>query len=185
METIKVPLDLLKKNGLTINEYILLYDIINQYQYSDLIDNAISTLFSLQKKGFIKLQGTKDIILRSKAVELFELNEDYFEKWLKTYPTMVKKRYGGKRALSPAKSDTILGKALRVKWKNLFKKDIESQKKAIEVLEAQIRDATRSGDLEYMVEARRWLNEGYHEKYSFLIEENNNDDISYESEDYM
>ena len=41
-----------------------------------------------------------------------------------------------------------------------------------------------SGDLEYMVEAARWLNEGYHEKYSYLLD-NDTGTNKYENEDYM
>lgn len=184
METLKIPLDLLKTNGLSINEYVVLYDIIHQYEYSDFIDNAVQTLFSLQNKGFIKLENTNEIILREKTIELFDTETDYFLEWLNTYPTHVKKSSGGKRALSPSGQNTILGKKLKAKWKSVFKKDIESQKKAIEVLRLQVKDATKNGDLEYMVEAGRWLNEGYHEKYSFLAEAATEEDITYESEDY-
>ena len=35
-----------------------------------------------------------------------------------------------------------------------------------------------------MVEATRWLNEGYHEKYSYLIDQDKGDNL-YENEDYM
>ena len=54
----------------------------------------------------------------------------------------------------------------------MFKKDIRAQEKAIGVLERQISADTKSGDMEYFVEASRWLNEGYHEKYSYLLDEN-------------
>ena len=36
-----------------------------------------------------------------------------------------------------------------------------------------------------MVEARRWLNEGYHEKYSFLVDDGIVPENKYSNEDYM
>ena len=66
----------------------------------------------------------------------------------------------------------------------IFKKDTGKQRQAIDVLALQVKDMKRSGDLEYMVEAARWLNEGYHEKYSYLLESNTNNN-KYENEDYM
>ena len=105
-------------------------------------------------------------------------------KWLKAYPTSVKKKFGGNRALSPADPDTILGQKLRKKWEQIFKKDVKKQEDAIRVLELEVKDKTKSGDLEYMVEATRWLNEGFHEKYSYLLDQDRGDNM-YANEDYM
>ena len=49
--------------------------------------------------------------------------------------------------------------------------------------DADVAARTKSGELEFMVEATRWLNEGYHEKYSFLLEEDVHE--AYSNEDYM
>jgi len=186
MDNITLPMDSIKENGLTINEYLLLYDVVNQYSISNLLGNGaiIPTLLSLEKKGFVKLNNN-EIFLREKASVLFSVKEDLFVKWLNTYPTMVKKRHGGKRSLSPASADTILGKRLAKKWKVMFKSDIKAQEKAILVLEVEVRDKRRSGDLEYMVEASRWLNEGYHEKYSFLVDDGIVPENKYSNEDYL
>lgn len=183
MDNITLPIDNIVENGLSISEYLVLYDISNGYIISGLIDNSVTTLVSLEKKGFVKLSN-EQVFLREKASIFFAVNDDYFVQWLEIYPTMVKKKYGGKRALSPASADTILGKRLSKKWKQVFKKDIEAQKKAIKVLELEVLDKTKSGDLEYMVEATRWLNEGYHEKYSYLLDQDTGTN-QYENEDYM
>lgn len=66
----------------------------------------------------------------------------------------------------------------------IFKKDIVAQENAIKVLELQLEDMKKSGDLEFMVEATRWLNEGYHEKYSYLLDDDHSEN-QYKNEDYL
>tara|TARA_R110000787_G_scaffold24030_5_gene68499 strand:- start:8577 stop:9128 length:552 start_codon:yes stop_codon:yes gene_type:complete len=183
MDNIVLPIDDIVKNGLSINEYLLLYDISNTSIISGLINCGITELVSLEKKGFIKILKDK-VYLRDKASVFFVETEDHFVTWLNIYPTMVKKTHGGKRALSPASATTILGRKLAKKWNQVFKKDVEAQLDAIKVLELEVKDKTKSGDLEYMVEAARWLNEGYHEKYSYLLDEDTGTN-KYENEDYM
>ena len=186
MDDITLPMDSIKENGLTINEYMLLYDIVNQYSISKFLNakDILPTLTSLEGKGFVKFINN-EVFLRDKASALFTKRGDLFVRWLEIYPTSVKKRHGGKRALSPGSADTILGKKLSVKWKSVFKGDIAAQEKAIQVLEIEVKDKTKSGDLEYMVEASRWLNEGYHEKYSFLVDDGIVPENNYSNEDYL
>lgn len=183
MDNITIPVDDVVKHGLTINEYLMLYNVATNGSISGLIDNTFPALAGLEQKGFIKLADGQ-IHLRDKASVFFAQDDSLFLKWLKTYPTAVQRKYGGKRALSPANADTILGKRLQRKWKQVFKNNVEKQELAIRVLELQIQQDTRSGQLEYFVEATRWLNEGYHEKYSYLVEEERAPS-SYDNEDYM
>ena len=183
MDNITIPIDSVVENGLLINEYLVLYNIANGESITGLIECGVQTLTELEKKGFIKLIGSQ-IHLREKSLIFFAINDDLFLQWLEIYPTMVKRRHGGKRALSPASADTILGKRLEKKWRSIFKRDIEAQQQAIRVLELQVKDMNKSGDLEYMVEAARWLNEGYHEKYSYLLDSDTGPNL-YENEDYM
>ncbi len=183
LDNITLPIDDIVKNDISINEYLLLYNVANNNVISGLLNNILQSLVSLEKKGFIKIMD-EQIFLREKAAVFFADDSDLFLKWLATYPTTVKRKFGGKRALSPASVDTILGKRLQRKWQIVFKKDIEAQKKAIRVLELQIKEDTKSGSLEYFVEATRWLNEGYHEKYSYLIEQDTGENL-YANEDYL
>jgi hypothetical protein len=184
MNKIVITLEVLQKQGLTINEYLVLYNIVNDYSISTFLDYGFKELISLEDKGFVKLIG-HDIHLRDKTTSLFSINEtDLFAKWLKTYPVKVTKKFGGSRSLSPASDDTILGQKLKKKWSLIFKKDVKAQEKAIKVLEYQLEDMKKSGDLEYMVEAARWLNEGYHEKYSYLVDEGRSPN-KYKNEDYL
>ena len=186
MKTIIIDLDLLKKIDLNINEYLILYDIANNYSISSIFNYNTTDLLSLQEKAFIKLTEN-DIYLRAKANSIFSVNEDLFKEWLELYPTNVKKKDGGTRALSPSTVDTILGNKLKTKWNTIFKKDRDKQLFAIKVLRAEIESKRKSGDLEYMVEAYRWLNEGFHEKFSYLVESNEKeeDNKRYESEDWI
>lgn len=182
MEEIRIDLKLLSKHELNINEYLILLDIVNDHKISSLFNYGIKELIQLEKKGFIKLTSS-EIHLRAKSEELFNTNEDLFLKWLLEYPIKVNKKYGGTRALSPASEETILGKKLKNKWKAVFKGDKEKQEKAIKVLERHVQMLRASGDLEFMPEAHRWLNEGFHEKYEYLLEEN--ESKSYNEEDFM
>jgi len=183
MDDITIPVKKVVEQGLSISEYLALYNIANNFSINGLISSSVKVLVSLENKGFIKMADNQTY-LRSKANAFFSVNEDHFTEWLNTYPTMVARKHGGKRALSPAGADTILGKKLRAKWDRIFKKDAQEQLKAIKVLELQVKDMRKSGDIEYMVEATRWLNEGYHEKYSYLLE-NDTGTNKYENEDYM
>ena len=185
MDKIVIPMDILKENDLNINEYLILFNLANKYCISNNFDYDMEQLVRLEKKGFIKISPDK-IFLREKTENIFSISKDLFLTWLSIYPVKVKKtRSQGSRALSPAGDDTILGRNLRAKWDRIFKKNIEAQENAIKVLELQLKDMKKSGDLEYMVEATRWLNEGYHEKYSYLLDENHPDIQKYENEDYL
>lgn len=182
-ENITIDIQSLSKHGININEYLTLFDVANSNNISMIFNYGLSEIESLEKKGLIKISEGR-IHLRGNAFELFNKNDDLFEDWLKIYPINVKKKHGGSRALSPASVDTILGKKLKAKWAITFKKDTEKQYQAIAVLRAYIRDLEKSGDLEYAVEAHRWLNEGFHEKYAYLVKEDEEIDI-YKNEDYI
>lgn len=185
IDNLTIPIKKIVENNLSINEYMILYSISNKGNLQGLVEMGIENISKLEGKGFIKI-ADGNLHLRDKAQIFFSEDNDLFVKWLDTYPTMVNKRNGGKRALSPASRDTILGKKLESKWNMVFRKDIEAQKEAIRVLELMVTDATRSGDLEYFVEATRWLNEGYHEKYSYLLDSPlNGVSRKYDNEDYM
>ena len=183
MDKLVIPIALLKDVGLTINEYLILFNLANKHCISEEFSYTLDELVELEKKGFIKLTS-EGVFIRDKAEVLFSVKRDLFEDWLLAYPTNVKKKFGGSRALSPSKVDTMLGKRLKKKWNSIFKKNIEAEEKAIKVLQLQVKQMEKSGDLEYMVEATRWLNEGYHEKYSYLLDQDMGTN-KYENEDYL
>jgi hypothetical protein len=183
MEDMTIPVGKIVENNMSINEYLLLYNIANGFVISGLLDTSVDALSELETKGFIKISNN-GVFLRDKASVFFAVNDDLFISWLRVYPTSVTKAHGGNRALSPASADTILGKKLRKKWDLIFKKNILKQELAIKVLKLEVLDKTKSGDLEYMVEAARWLNDGYHEKYAYLLDQEKSEN-KYNNEDYM
>ncbi len=184
MTNITIDFEVLKKFDLNINEYLVLYDIVNEYSISSMLNYGHKDLIELERKAFIKI--TEDgIHLRAKSEKIFSNKEDYFAEWLKVYPTTVKKKFGGTRTLSPSSLDSILANKLRKKWDQIFKKNINNQLLAIKVLKAEVADKTKSGDLEYMVEATRWLNEGFHEKMEHLLDKMTEASKDYNSEDWL
>lgn len=170
MERITIDLELIRKHGLTINEYLTLYNIA----CPGCIDNDYiprsSDLTKLEKKGYVKIMP-EGVILREKTNDFFGRKTDYFLKWLNAYPIRVRRSNGGSRVLSPASDETIEGRKLRKKWDTMFRGKPHEEEKAILVLEAEVKMRKKSNDLEFMVEAARWLNGGYHEKYAYLLEE--------------
>jgi hypothetical protein len=183
MDDITIPVGKIVENKMSINEYLILYNIANGLVITGVLDTSLESLSRLESKGFIKISND-GVFLRDKASVFFAINDDLFIKWLREYPTSVQKSHGGNRALSPASADTILGTKLRKKWDLIFKKNILKQELAIRVLKLEVLDKTKSGDLEYMVEAARWLNDGYHEKYAYLLDQEKSEN-KYSNEDYM
>lgn len=170
MDNITIDFALLKSNDLSISEYLSLYNAVCPGCISEMYIDRLEDIDQLQSKGFLKVTST-GVILREKAKDLFKVKEDNFLIWLNKYPIRVKKSHGGSRHLSPASDETIEGKKLRSKWNKLFRNNPTGELKAIKVLELEVAMRIKSNDLEYMVEAMRWLNGGYHEKYEYLIEE--------------
>jgi hypothetical protein len=170
INSITIDFKVLNQNKLSINEYLTLYDLVCPDCINDHYRTSTVDIVNLEKKGLIKLTASGTVI-REKARKMFRLDEDYFLQWLNAYPIRVIKSRGGSRVLSPAKADTIEGRKLRKKWQTLFVGNPEEEQKAIKVLEAEVAMRTKSHDLEYMVEATRWLNGGYHEKMEYLLEE--------------
>tara|TARA_R100000541_G_scaffold31874_2_gene40687 strand:- start:647 stop:1219 length:573 start_codon:yes stop_codon:yes gene_type:complete len=170
VDSVIINFDVLKSNNLSINEYLTLYDLVCPDCITDHYRTSSIDVINLEKKGLIKLTEAGTVI-REKARKMFRLDEDYFLKWLTAYPVRVVKSTGGSRVLSPAKADTIEGRKLRKKWQALFVGNPEAEEKAIKVLELEVAMRIKSKDLEYMVEATRWLNGGYHEKMEYLLEE--------------
>tara|TARA_R110002012_G_C11549172_1_gene602276 strand:- start:532 stop:1098 length:567 start_codon:yes stop_codon:yes gene_type:complete len=170
MEKITIDFAVLSKEGLSINEYLTLYNLVCPECINNMFRHEDRDLMSIQDKGFIKITS-KEIFIREKAKEMFMVKEDLFLKWLLAYPIRVMKSHGGSRVLSPKTDDTIAGKELRKKWNKIFKGNPAGELKAIEVLKAEVAMRIKANDLEFMVEANRWLNGGYHEKYEYLLDE--------------
>jgi len=171
MKSITIDFNFLEEEKLNINEYLILYNLANKNIIEKRIQYDENDLYYLEKRGWLKLIDGK-VILRQNTIEKFIPKKDHFLTWLLDYPIKVNKSNGGSRHLSPASDETILGRQLRKKWESIFKgKPINKQQEAIDILNAHVKMMKKSGDLEYMVEATRWLNAGYYEQYAYLLTE--------------
>jgi len=161
-------LDNLILNNLNINEYLYLYNL--SLKDADKIKDLYKLITNinedlLQDKGFIKI--TEDeIILRQKALDMFNPPE-LFYKFLSTFP--IKTPSG--RYLSPAGTTGIAVSNLKKKWKATFKNKQNLEKKAILVLEAELKWRKQSNNLEYIHNCETWLNQADFEKYEYLLDD--------------
>lgn len=162
------------KLGLFINEYLdlkYLYclkkstepEFTDNYQEPDIIH--------YENKGYIKLDENSEsefqnkYELRDKIRNLFEGERDLFLTFLSTFP--IKTPSG--RYLGTQNENTIKGKNLRKKWNKLFKDDVLSAQKAIDVLEAEMEWRRKTGKFEFMHNAETWLHQGDFQNYEYLL----------------
>lgn len=166
---ITIDYDTLINAGISLSEYVYLkalYEKENDAKIFKVIDRIEED--DLQARGFIKI--TRDeIILRNKAIELFE-GEDLFLKFLNTFP--IKTPTG--RYLSPLRNAGIAVEKVENKWKKLFKGKPHLQQTAIAVLEAELQWRRQTGQMEYINQIDVWLNQGNYEKYYYLLKQDLN-----------
>lgn len=167
---ISINIESINNNDLTINEYLYLRNLYVEDE--DKVDNLFSLIDninedSLQDRGFIKITE-ESIVLRQKTIDIFKPQE-LFYKFLATFP--VKTPTG--RYLSPVGTEGLAVKKLKKKWEGLFKNKNNLERKAIEVLEAEIKWRKNSGKMEFMQAMEAWLNGTNYEKYEYLLELSN------------
>ncbi len=174
-----LDLKLIKKQGLTIRQYMMLQffyfqksgenkDYVQQYGRVPLTEaNELALKGWLKINSFMGEDGkvAKKVELRDKARKLFEGDEDYFLKWFNLFPLKTGDRY-----LRPKDDDTIKGRALRKKWNKHFKGNADKAKRAIQVLEAEKEWRRRNGKFQFMNNAETWLNQGKWEEYADLLD---------------
>lgn len=154
-------------NDITVSEYLYLKCLYENNLSSDLftfIDKIEED--SLQERGLIKITEN-EIVLRSKALEIFE-GKDLFYTFLSTFP--IKTPSG--RYLSPLGNTGISVKKIQKKWNTLFKNKPHLQEKALKVLEAELRWRKKTNQLEFIHNIETWLNQSDFEKFSYLLDEN-------------
>ena len=190
-ENMKIDIDLIRKNKMTIQYYLdlrYLYfcRIEKEEEFVDAYGGIDETrLRKYAMLGFIHLLSLDAYVMRDKYQlrnpirDLFEGEQDLFLKWFSTFP--LKTPSG--RYLRPGSDDTITGKKLRQKWNKHFKNNTLAAKKAITVLEAEMSMRRQTGKFEYMHNAETWLNKGDYEIYAELLEKKNNVSIK-TREDY-
>lgn len=161
---ISIDYDTLIEANLTLSEYVYLNSLHkeeNDSKIFKIIDKIEED--DLQARGFIKITP-EGIILRNKSIRLFE-GTDLFLKFLNTFP--IKSPSG--RYLSPLGNSGILASKVEKKWNSLFKGKPHLQKKAIEVLEAELSWRKDTGQMNFINQIDTWLNQANYEKYAYLL----------------
>lgn len=172
---------MIKDMHISLQEYISLKFLYEKSQniqslFQDISESpTLETMKSLERAGLIKIIYDEDgshvprassFKFRERGLQIFEGNKDYFLVWLNTFPMKVPGR-----VLRPASADTIAGRKLRKKWNSIFKRDLQSQQKAIKVLEAEMAMRRKDNSFKFMNAAETWLNKGNHEVYEHLLED--------------
>jgi len=188
MDTINLNLKLIKDLGLTINEYLTLFQIYLKKSNIKIDYNYnVIDIVSLSEKGYISVRLEEYIDgkysiesvprLTSKGIEVFLSENDLFNEFIKTYPTSVKTGPNKRRVLSPDKPDGVIGSKLRKKWMAITKGDIIYQELIIKCLKKEIDIRTKNRDITYMQNIETWLNNGTWEKYESFLNSEDNEDI--------
>lgn len=162
---ISIDYETLIKNNITLSEYVYLKSLHEQ-ENDERIFKVIDRIEedTLQGRGFIKITS-EGIILRQKGIELFE-GTDLFLRFVNTFP--IKTPSG--RYLSPLRNKGIAIDKLRKKWDRLFANNPGMQKKALEVLEAELSWRRSTAQMEFINQIDVWLNQANYEKYEYLLE---------------
>lgn len=167
---IVINVDVLSQHNLSLSEYVYLKALYEERSKEEMLQiiSCIDRIEedSLQDRGFIKILPDNEIILRDKSTKLFE-SGSLFLRYLTTFP--VKTPSG--RPLSPVGADTVKGKKMEAKWNKLFKNKPHKEKRALEVLEAELEWRKANNKMEFMHNAEAWLNQGDYENFEYLLEE--------------
>jgi hypothetical protein len=164
-----INIDVLNENNLSVSEYIYLKALSENFDKPsmDKILGCIDRIEedNLQEKGFIKIT-TEGNVLRDKGIKLFE-SGDLFTKYMVMFP--VKAPNG--RYLSPRGIETVAGQSIKSKWQRHFKGNPAKERRALEVLDAELKWRRETNQLNYMHNAETWLNQGDYEKFEYLLED--------------
>lgn len=167
---ITIDLDILNKNVLSLSEYVYLKALFEERPEEEMkkIFKCIDRIEedSLQERGFLRLLPGGRVILREDAIALFDTSS-LFDKFVVMFPIKTPDN----RYLSPASVDTIEGSEIKKKWDKRFKGKAHLEKRALDVLEAEIEWRKKTNQMMFMNNAKTWLHQGNYEKFSYLLEE--------------
>lgn len=172
MSNLKLELNLakLKELELTPDEYVFLYchyhSISRDFYSCPAID-------FLEQKGYIKIGDGDNVILREKAIKLFEVpdKDKMWEEFFTTFPLKVPSRNGGSRPLRAANLTTEFANKVKPKYLKIIEKSPELHSVIMDSLRAEMDMRRSSSSFQFMHAMDTWLNKREWEKYSYLIEE--------------
>lgn len=178
---ITLDIEYIRSKGLYVEEYLFLRNLVltgldKIIQIEDVIRPI--NLRRLESLLFIKVSSDNKVLLRQKAVDMFNTDEDLADKFIGLFP--IKTPSG--RALSPLRAGGKNYTNIVKKFNKLFKNKADAEK-AIQVLEAEMLWRKKTDGLEFMHNIETWLNQADYENYEHLLDEE--PDASQKGESYQ
>lgn len=170
-DAIMIDRNLLVLNEINISDFYFLSSLhSNTYEDNKALIGEVNYEL-LQKKGFIKILGEDNFILRENGRILFVDTRNNFYRFLNTFP--IKTPSG--RYLSPRNLEGIAVNKIKEKFNRIFKNNVFHEDMAIRVLEAEVAWRKKTGQMEFMNACEAWLNMANYEKFEYLLEESENE----------
>jgi hypothetical protein len=167
---LRVKIEDLKKIGITLTQYLFLWGLYNnvKVKYLDIQQEAIDKL--LEQSYIAKIKDKDEYLLTDKGLLVFEPENGIYEEFVKIFPTRVSNMAGETRVLSPASTDSLVGKKLKRKWYNITKNNTEFERHIIRCLQEELNLRKKEGSLYWTRNMETWLNKATWEDYQYLLE---------------
>jgi hypothetical protein len=167
---LRINLRELEDLELSFTEYLVLWGLHEGVRYGKItIDQSIYD--NLLAHGHIMIDEDGKYKLLQSGVEIFEPTRSNFSDFISIFPTRVSSPIGEVRVLSPASSNTVVGKRLLKKWLSITHAKPEIETKIIKCLQEEIDLRRKNGTLHFMRNAETWLNKATWEDYEYLLEQ--------------
>jgi len=178
MDIITINLNLLKKLKLNINEYLALYTIyLKNKQHINIPFELIRRdEIQLTVAGLLKVKENHMYKLSEKGLEIFE-GGDFFNEFYKTFPRTVPTEGQGQRVVSTNDAFGISAAFTRKIWDRQTKGDRNMQQHIIKCLKLELSDRINHGTIKFLHNIDTWLRQGGWEKYEYLTNEKNPNNI--------
>jgi len=179
MDIITINLSLLKKLKLNINEYLTLYTIyLRDKQHINIPFELIRRdEIQLAIVGLLKIKENHTYKLSEKGLEVFE-GSNLFDEFYKTFPRTVPTEGQGQRVVSTNDTFGISAAFTHKIWDRQTKGDRNMQQHIIKCLRLELSDRTNHGTIRFLHNINTWLRQGDWEKYEYLINEKNPNNIT-------
>lgn len=181
MDTILIDLKFLKKQNLTINEYLVLVKLYALTKNSDIpyTMSAISAQRLKDRRLVIKNDEGR-LIPTPEGEALMEGRDfnikpfDLFEKFYEIFPHKVPDGHGGYRPVSTLGINSNSAAKTRDIWRRYVRADQESQRHVIECLQAELEYRENNNSLQYLHNIDTWLRQSTWEKWEYLLHSQDN-----------
>jgi hypothetical protein len=167
---IRISSDELKAKRLAFSEWIVLWELYFDKKMSNItIDEAVYE--KMEGKAYVYKEDDGSYTLLPKGKEVFESSDEFFDEFLRIFPTRVTTPTGEVRVLSPVGCNTGMGLKLLKKWRAITKSNPEAQRYIVECLKAEVDLREKTGSMQWMRNAETWLNKCTWEDYEYLLKE--------------